>query len=28
VAESTLFLAHSTAITGQIIFADGGQHLI
>jgi len=27
VAECTLFLARSTAITGQIIYADGGQHL-
>jgi NAD(P)-dependent dehydrogenase (short-subunit alcohol dehydrogenase family) len=27
VAECALFLARSTSITGQIIFADGGQHL-
>ena len=27
VAECVLFLAQSSAITGQILFADGGQHL-
>ena len=28
VASAVLFLLESDAITGQIIFVDGGQHLI
>ena len=28
VAECVLFLARSTAITGQVIYADGGQHML
>lgn len=28
IADATLFLLNATAITGQIIFVDGGQHMV